>query len=85
MKSLLIAAAAAFALAGAASAQPAYDSSQGAAPSEYPVCSKPGQDRCMQHGAAHKAGVPHHHKGDHHKGKGKGAKGGQTSKDGERG
>ena len=84
MKTLLIGAAAAFALVGAASAQPAYDSSQGAAPSDYPVCSKPGQDRCMQHGAAHKAGVAHSHKGDHHKGKGKG-KGGKTTKDGERG
>ena len=80
MKILLIGAAAAFALVGAASAQPAYDSSQGAAPSDYPICSKPGQDRCMQHGAAHKAGVAHHHRGDHHKGKG-----GKTTKDGERG
>ena len=77
MKRILIAAAAFTALAGAAVAQPAYDPSQGAAPSDYPPCTHPGQDRCVTGGHHHMAG---HHKG--HPGKGKG---GKSSSDGERG
>ena len=82
MKRLLIAAAAFTAMAGAAAAQPAYDSSQGGPPSDYPRCTHKGQDRCMAGG--HMAG---HHMAGHHKAdKGdKGAKGGKSSTDGERG
>ena len=79
MKRLLVAAAALSALAGAAVAQPAYDASQGPAPSEYPKCTKPGQDRCVaggQHRMRHKA----------RKAPKAAPKGGaSTSRDGERG
>ena len=60
MKKLLIATAAFAAIGAAASAQPAYDSGQGAAPSDYPACSHKGQDRCLEskmHGGHHR----HHH------------------------
>ena len=50
MKRLLIAAAAMCAVAGAASAQPAFHPREGGPPPEYPPCSHPGQDRCVQHG-----------------------------------
>jgi hypothetical protein len=74
MKRLLIAAAALSALAGAAMAQPAYDPSQGQAPSDYPKCTHKGQDRCVT-GGRMSGGHAHHHKG------GKG----HSSTDGERG
>jgi hypothetical protein len=77
MKRVLIAAAAFTALAGAALAQPAYDPSQGTAPSDYPPCTHKGQDRCM---TGHMKG---HHSGGHHQAKGE--KGGKSSTDGERG
>jgi len=48
MKTLFLAAALFAATATAAFAQPAYDASQGPAPSDYPVCSHHGQDRCVQ-------------------------------------
>jgi len=73
MMRLLIAAAAFTALAGAAAAQPAYTESQGGPPSEYPVCTHKGQDRCVQRG-----GKGHHHHKD-------AKKGGHSSTDGERG
>lgn len=49
MKTLLLAAAALSVIGSAALAQPAYDPGQGPAPAEYPVCSHPGQDRCVAH------------------------------------
>ena len=76
MKRVLIAAAAFAALAGAAVAQPAYDSSQGSPPSDYPPCTHPGQDRCV---AGHMKGHHGHHKAE------KGEKGSKSSTDGERG
>ena len=74
MKRVLIAAAAFAAMAGAAAAQPAYDSSQGSPPSDYPACTHKGQDRCM---TGHMRG--HHMAG--HKGKAgdEGGKGGKRS------
>jgi hypothetical protein len=72
MKKLLIATAAFAAIGFAASAQPAYDPGQGAAPSDYPTCSHPGQDRCVQgkmHGGGHHHG--HHHGAKHHEDKDK--------------
>ena len=81
MKRLLIAAAAITAMAGAAAAQPAYDSGQGGPPSDYPVCKHKGQDRCMAHGGMH----GHHMAGHHHHDHDKDAKGGKSSTDGERG
>jgi len=78
MKRVLIAAAALAALAGAAAAQPAYDTSQGDAPSNYPPCTHKGQDRCM---TGH---MRHVMKGHHHMGA-KSDKGGKSSSDGERG
>jgi hypothetical protein len=97
MKRMLIIAAAVSALAGAAMAQDAYTASQGAAPSDYPPCTKAGQDRCTQggHMGGHK--MAGHMKGHHHMAKAAkdadssgtaGApegKKGKTSKDGERG
>ena len=74
MKRLLIAAAAFAALAGAATAQPAWDESQGQPPSDYPPCTHPGQDRCV---TGHMAGHHGHHHHGGHKGK--------DSSDGERG
>ncbi len=53
MKRLLIAAAALSAMAAAAAAQPAYTSSEGAAPAQYPRCTHRGQDRCVNHGWGH--------------------------------
>ena len=50
MKRMLIAAAAICAIAGAASAQPAWHPREGGPPPAYPPCSHPGQDRCVQHG-----------------------------------
>ncbi len=81
MKRLLIATAALSALAGAALAQPAYDSSQGQAPSDYPRCTHKGQDRCMAggHMGGHHMHMKMHHKAD------KDAKDTKSSKDGERG
>jgi hypothetical protein len=80
MKRVLIAAVAFAAMAGAAAAQPAWDASQGNAPSDYPPCTHPGQDRCM---TGHMHG---HHKGHAGKGAEKGGeKGGKSSTDGERG
>ena len=79
MKRLMIATVAFTALAGAALAQPAYDSSQGDPPSTYPVCTHKGQDRCVQggHHHAHASKAPE---------KAKGSKGGtKSSTDGERG
>ncbi len=81
MTRLLIAATAAFALAGAAAAQPAYDSSQGAAPGDYPRCTQPGQDRCVA-GGRHMAGKPMMKGKMHHARKAGPTK---SSKDGERG
>jgi hypothetical protein len=86
MKRVLIAAVALAAMAGAAAAQPAYDSSQGGPPSDYPRCTHKGQDRCMS-GGGHMKG---HHMGGHHmskgdKDKGDKGKGGKSSSDGERG
>ena len=82
MKRLLIAAAALTAVAGVASAQPAYDSSQGSAPADYPHCTQPGQDRCIAG-----AGGRHMHmnapKAMHHHAAKPASK--KTSKDGERG
>lgn len=52
MKRLLIAAALT-AMATAAAAQPAYTSSQGGPPSDYPRCTHRGQDRCVNHGWGH--------------------------------
>ena len=79
MKRFLIAAAALAALAGTASAQPAYQG-QGGPPPEYPPCTHHGQDRCVQHGwggwhgdGDHGGG--HHHWRHHH----------HSSTDGERG
>ena len=83
MKSLLIATAVAFAFSGAALAQPAYDASQGAAPTEYPKCTKPGQDRCVSSGHMAKGKAGHHKM--RHKAHKAAAKGGATSRDGERG
>jgi hypothetical protein len=80
MKRVLIAAAALTALAGAAVAQPAYDSSQGSPPSDYPPCTHKGQDRCVAGGHMHG-----HHMAGHHAKSDKGAKGGKSSSDGERG
>jgi len=79
MTRLLIAAAAFSALAGGAVAQPAYDSSQGAPPSDYPTCTHRGQDRCMQRGGGHMHGK---HMGGKHMGAKKGTR---SSADGERG
>ena len=59
MKRLLIAAAALSAIAGAASAQPAWHAGAGGPPQDYPACSHPHQDRCAQHG-----GWRHHHDAD---------------------
>jgi len=73
MKRILIAATAFSALAGAAMAQPAYDASQGAPPSDYPPCSHRHEDRCVQHGGWAHGG--HHHWKKH----------GHSSTDGERG
>ena len=64
MKRILIAAAALSALAGAAMAQPAYHG-QGGPPPEYPPCSHPGQDRCVQHGWGGWHGGGHHGWGGH--------------------
>ena len=50
MKRMLIAAAALCAIAGAASAQPAWHPREGGPPPGYPPCDHPGQDRCAQHG-----------------------------------
>jgi hypothetical protein len=88
MKRLLIAAAALTAMAGAAAAQPAYDSSQGGPPSDYPRCTHKGQDRCMA-GGGHGHHMVAKQKSDNGakpaaKG-GKGAKSGKSSSDGERG
>jgi hypothetical protein len=81
MKRILIAAAAFAAMAGAAMAQPAYDSSQGSPPDNYPPCTHKGQDRCVSGGhARHMAG---HHKAS--KAKGGESGGGKSSTDGERG
>ena len=75
MKRILIAAAALSALAGAAMAQPAYRG-QGGPPPEYPPCSHPGQDRCVQHGWGGWHGGEghwgHHHGWGHHDGDGDG-------------
>jgi hypothetical protein len=77
---VLIAAAALSALAGAAVAQPAYSTSQGTAPSSYPLCTHKGQDRCTQHGKGGWHGGGHHgHKSAPAAGKG------HSSTDGERG
>lgn len=84
MKRVLIAAAAFAAMAGAAAAQPAYDSNQGTPPSDYPPCRHAGEDRCMAHGGMHMHGR-HMHMGHHHKGGDKDDKGGKSSRDGERG
>lgn len=80
MTRVLIAAAALSALAGAALAQPAYENGQGAAPSNYPLCTHKGQDRCTQHGKGgwHGGGGGHH---NHHAA----AKAVHSSADGERG
>ncbi len=84
MKRLLIATVALSALAGAAFAQPAYHPAAGGPPSDYPMCTHRGQDRCQQrgpggwHGGGHDWGHHHHHHdhdGDH----------GHSSTDGERG
>jgi hypothetical protein len=80
MKRLLIAAAALAAMAGAATAQPAYDSSQGSPPSDYPPCTHPGQDRCVSGHMRHMVMKGHHHPNGE-----KSAKGGKTSSDGDRG
>jgi len=79
MKRLLIVAAAFSAMAAAASAQPAYDPSQGAAPSDYPRCTHRGQDRCANHGWDHHKGPMKHM---HHP---KGGKSHHSTTDGERG
>ncbi len=50
MNRMLIAAAALCAIAGAASAQPAFHPREGGPPPAYPPCEHPGQDRCAQHG-----------------------------------
>ena len=85
MKRMLIAAAALCAIAGAASAQPAWHPREGGPPQAYPPCSHPGQDRCLQHGdGGWHGGWRHHHDGDgdwghhwrHHR---------HSSTDGERG
>jgi hypothetical protein len=76
MKALLAASAAFWAVGAIAVAQPAYDPGQGPAPSDYPACTQPGQDRCTpsMHGKAH----GHHMAG--HK-----AKAAAPKADGERG
>ena len=84
MKRIMIIAAAASVLAGAAMAQDAYTSAQGAAPSDYPPCTKAGQDRCTEHGGKHMKGHRHMMKKAEGSESGKAA-GGKTSKDGERG
>jgi hypothetical protein len=81
MKRILIAAVAFAGMTGAAMAQPAYDSSQGSPPSDYPACTQKGQDRCVAGG--HMKG--HHMAAHHHADKDKGGKGGKSSTDGERG
>ena len=78
MKRILIAAVALSALAGAAAAQPAFHG-QGGPPPEYPPCSHPHQDRCVQHGwggwhGGDGGGWRHHWHHHHH-----------SSTDGERG
>ena len=82
MKRLLIATAAFTALAGAAAAQPAYDSGQGQPPSDYPPCTEHGQDRCVA-GDHHMHG--HHMHGHHMHMKAHDRDKGGSSKDGERG
>ncbi len=82
MKRLLIAVAAFSAMAAAAAAQPAYDPSQGAAPSDYPRCSHRGQDRCSNHGWSHHKGSMKMMKHMHHR---KGGKSHHSTTDGERG
>ncbi len=64
MKRMLIAAAAICAIAGAASAQPAWHPREGGPPPAYPPCSHPGQDRCVQHGWGGWHGGWRHHDGD---------------------
>lgn len=76
MKRVLIAAAALAALAGAAAAQPAYQTSEGAPPSSYPPCTHPHEDRCMQHGGWSHWGHHHHMAKPEHQ---------HSSTDGERG
>ena len=63
MKRMLIVAAALCAIAGAASAQPAFHPREGGPPPDYPPCSHPGQDRCAQHGWGgwHGGGEWRHH------------------------
>jgi hypothetical protein len=64
MKRMLIAAAAICAIAGAASAQPAWHPREGGPPPAYPPCSHPGQDRCLQHGDGGWHGGWGHHEGE---------------------
>ncbi len=81
MKRILFAAAAFSALACAATAQPAYDG-QSTAPSDYPPCTQPGQDRCMAGGGG---GGRHMHMKHMHMKHMKGHHEAKSSKDGERG
>jgi len=77
MKRILIAAAAFSALAGAAAAQPAWHPAEGGPPPQYPPCTHPHEDRCVQHGGwggGWHAGWTHHWRYHHH-----------SSTDGERG
>jgi len=68
MKRMLIAAVTLSAIAGAAVAQPAWHARAGGPPQEYPPCSHPHQDRCVQHGMGGWHGGGGHHDGDegHH-------------------
>jgi hypothetical protein len=84
MKRLLIATAALMAMAGAASAQPAYDQSQGQPPADYPKCTMPGQDRCVTGGRMRGKAARHHKAAKSDKGA-KGDKDAKSSSDGERG
>ncbi len=90
MKRLLIATAALAALAGAAFAQPAYDPAAGGPPSDYPMCTHRGQDRCQQHGHGgyhgdHGGWRRHHGDRDHDHDHDHDGDHGHSSTDGERG
>jgi hypothetical protein len=77
MKRMLIAAVAFSAIAGAAAAQPAWHRGEGGPPPQYPPCTHPHEDRCVQHGGwggGWHAGWGHHWHHHHH-----------SSVDGERG
>jgi hypothetical protein len=62
MKKLFGAVIAFSALSCVAVAQPAYSPEEGDAPSSYPSCTHPHEDRCVQRGPmTHHGGHHHHH------------------------